>query len=277
MASDSSNSFEKLSETNYTSWKGNMEARLKRKQLWRIVSGAKSAPLSLSAEYDAWCEKEDAASGEIFGMLSEGQKVHVGGAIKDDPKKMWEALKDILESTKPAVRFNTLDALFSLRLREGESFPQLTTRVSSLLAAVQEKRPPGYTIELMDQELFAMTLIRALPPSERSFRSALMLQTSLTKQNILEAFANEWADREQRAENDTASSTTPIPPLHLAHVPSAPNHTLSPPVASWMELKASPSAPRNAVDAPRSPRQAPTLHLHPPLPMSPSLLAMQVL
>jgi hypothetical protein len=51
--------------------------------------------------------------------------------------------------------------------------------------------------------ILAMTLIRSLPPAERSF--ALMLQTSLTRQDILQALANEWSDREQRAENNAAA------------------------------------------------------------------------
>jgi hypothetical protein len=144
MFSDSGNSFDKLSETNYTSWEGNMEGRLKRTQLWRIVTGARAAPVTTSPDYGAYCEKSDAAAGKIFGMLSEGQKVHVSGAImvhvsgaiSDDPKKMWEALKDVHQSTKPGVCFNTLNALFSLDLRDGESF--VVSRTAKALTGVNQ-------------------------------------------------------------------------------------------------------------------------------------------
>ena len=41
---ESGNSFPKLSELNYSTWNENMKSRLKRKALWRIITGDKKAP-----------------------------------------------------------------------------------------------------------------------------------------------------------------------------------------------------------------------------------------
>ena len=129
----------------------------------------------------------DKAAGEILGMITEGQKTAIK-AVKDDPKKLWEELASIHSSAKPGVRFNALDSLFAIQLGK-------VTRVSSALAAVQDKRDDKYDIEALDAELFSLTLLRALPAQENGFRSALMLKNTVGRKEMIEAFKNEWEDR----------------------------------------------------------------------------------
>lgn len=190
--------FPKLTELKYASWADSMEARLKRKALWRIVMDTKVAPAATEvAAYDAYLEAVDKAAGEILGMVSDGQKTALK-VIKDDPKKLWEELADIHSSKKPGVRFNALDSLFAIQLGANETFPSLVTRVSTALASVQDKRDASYTIDTLDEELFSLTLLRALPAQENAFRSALMLKDKLGKKEMVEAFGNEWEDRKHR-------------------------------------------------------------------------------
>ena len=163
MAEDAGFAFPKLSETNYQSWADSMEARLRRKALWRIVTGDKKAPAATDLDAtELHLERVDRAAGEILGMVSEGQRTAVR-AVRDDPKKLWEELATIHSSKKPGVRFNALDSLFAIQLGVNETFPALATRVSNALASVQDKREDTYSLDDLDEELFSLTLLRALP------------------------------------------------------------------------------------------------------------------
>jgi len=52
-------------------------------------------------------------------MFDNTQRVHFRG-IKDDPLKMWDALKEVHMQKRPGTRFNAYDDLFLIRKREEE-------------------------------------------------------------------------------------------------------------------------------------------------------------
>jgi len=60
--------------------------------------------------------------------------------IKDDPLKMWGALKEVHLQKRPGTHFNAYDNLFSIRKRE-EELQSLINRVSDTAFAVHYIHP----------------------------------------------------------------------------------------------------------------------------------------
>ena len=165
---------------------------------WRIVSRDMAEPSISDAEaYQKWLERVDKGAGEIYLAIEDDQKHHLGGVL-DDPKKMWELLEKGNQSKKPSMRFNTYDDLFSVRKQENEGLEGLIARVSEKIRAIKDLRPPGFTLDDLDNELHSMALIRALPDEYSSFVSSLMLIDNLDCSTIHEAFRNEQLNRERR-------------------------------------------------------------------------------
>ena len=66
---------------------------------------AKLEAWDAEAELEAWDAKAEKASGWIFLMLEDSQKVYVTDHL-DKPHLMWTALRDIHLQKKPGQRFN---------------------------------------------------------------------------------------------------------------------------------------------------------------------------
>ncbi|KDR65192.1 hypothetical protein GALMADRAFT_23159, partial [Galerina marginata CBS 339.88] len=111
---------------------------------------------------DAWLDKADKASGQIYLMVEPDQRIHFNG-ITDDPVKMWEALKAVHLQKRPGNRFNAYDDLFSIRKGEEESLQTLINRVDEAICRIQDLRPDKFDLAKLDEELGSLSLIRALP------------------------------------------------------------------------------------------------------------------
>ena len=57
-------------------------------------------------------------------MVDNTQSVHFRG-IKDDPLKMWGALREVHMQKRPGTRFNAYDNLFSIQKCEEEDLQSL--------------------------------------------------------------------------------------------------------------------------------------------------------
>ena len=95
-----------------------MEAWFRSAGLWRVVSGSSTRPTRSNkptteeeAAIDAWELKSDKAAGQLFLMVEQAQRVHFNG-IKDDPVKMWAALRSVHMQQRAGTRFNAYDDLF---------------------------------------------------------------------------------------------------------------------------------------------------------------------
>ena len=114
-------------------------------------------------------------------MVDNTQRVHFRG-IKDDPVKMWGALKEVHMQKRPGTRFNAYDDLFSIRKREEEEDLQsLINRVDYALHRIRDLRSTAFTLDKLDDKLGAMALIRALPEDYNLFVSSLLLKDNLNK------------------------------------------------------------------------------------------------
>jgi len=159
-----------------------MQAWLRANQLWQIVSGQKTCPALSSppteaqiARKEAWEDKAEKASGWIYLMVEPSQTIHLKD-LEDDPVKMWAKLKEVHLQQKPGARFNAYDDLFSIRKKEDEGLQSLANRVDAAMQQIKNLRPENFTLDMLDNELLAMTMIRALPDDYGHFVSSLMLR-----------------------------------------------------------------------------------------------------
>lgn len=171
------------------------------KGLFNIVSGLEKAisPPSLKDKdsahgmrYDVYLMCSSKAAGEIYAWLDEGNKILVD-SICSKPKAMWDKLKSIHSKSAPNSRFNSLNNLFAIRLKDNESLMALSACIQGAMQNVRALRPAGkYDITTLDEELVIMTMIRALLCEEySSFISSVLLLPNLDKDSMLEAFRTE--------------------------------------------------------------------------------------
>ncbi|KZS87410.1 hypothetical protein SISNIDRAFT_419599, partial [Sistotremastrum niveocremeum HHB9708] len=158
------------------------------KEVWSIVNGDSVQPTADDKkELLEWKTKRGKAAGLIFSNLESDQRVHVKG-FEEDPVQMWALLKSVHKLQRPTTRFNAYSSLFSIVKEENESLSKLITRVEDALNSCKDTRPQFYTLDDLDSDLAAMTLIRALPPSEfQPFTSSLSLLPQIDYLTVKEA------------------------------------------------------------------------------------------
>src|SRR6266705_3530646 len=135
--------FDKLNSNNFNTWNGDMEAWFRAQALWRLVSGASTAPRVSQTPKDgeeekleAWQLKADKAAGIMWLMVENTQRVHFR-EIKDDPLKMWAALREVHMQKRPGTHFNAYDDLFSIQ--------KCSTLLCSTGSNWNQLEPPGTT------------------------------------------------------------------------------------------------------------------------------------
>jgi hypothetical protein len=204
--------FTKLNGENYSTWSGEMEAWLRASGLWRLVSGKVKAPVVSAAvteaeaiTLDAWEAKLDKAAGWLFLMVEQEQRVHFQG-IQDSPVKMWEALEAVHHQKKAGMCFNAYDELFSIRKLEEESLQSLINCVETAKCSIKELRPSTFTLDMLDNELASMALIRLLPEEYSSFTSSLLLMDKLDKTTVHQAFITEDLQRRKCVQDASGGS-----------------------------------------------------------------------
>ncbi|KAF8955724.1 hypothetical protein BDZ97DRAFT_1963278 [Flammula alnicola] len=180
----------KLNAFNYNTWSSDMQAWLRANGVWRIVNGTSTKPTlpaTPTAEetkaFDDWTLKSDKASGMMYMLVEDDQKIHFNG-IEDDPVKIWTAKDAYTVSKRPGAHFNAYDDLFSIRKQEDETLQTLMNRVDTSIRRIQDLRPTGFDLAKLDDELASMAMIRALPDEYSTFASSLLLMDKLDKSAI---------------------------------------------------------------------------------------------
>ena len=164
-----------------------MQAWLMAQTLWLIVAGQRTAPIlpaSPTPEQQKaladWQDLANKAAGWLYLMISPQQRVYIED-VKEDPVKIWKKLKDVHEIQKAGSRFNAYDDLFSIRKHEDESLQSLMSRVDEAMQRIKNLCPANFDLNMLDDELHSMTLIRVLPEAFSSFVSSLLLLDKLIK------------------------------------------------------------------------------------------------
>ncbi|KAF5392083.1 hypothetical protein D9757_003374 [Collybiopsis confluens] len=178
------------------------------------LSVAKNQSMPSKADLvEDWETKAIKAASKIYLAVGQDQKVHIREFL-EDPVAMWKKLESVHVSKKPGARFNAYDDLFTISKKEDETLMDLSTRVTEAMAKIKNLRPAKFTVDELDKELEAMSLIRALPADYKHLTSALMLLPELDKDTVLELFKAEELQRtkeEQAVQRAAAAATSFVP------------------------------------------------------------------
>ena len=101
-------------------------------------------------------------------MVEYSQRVHFR-EIKDNPLKMWTALRDVHMQKRPGTCFNAYNNLFSIQKLNKEDLQTFINWVDDTLHHICNLRSPDFTLDKLDSELGSIVLICALPDNYSSF------------------------------------------------------------------------------------------------------------
>ena len=129
------------------------------------------------------------------------------------------------------MRFNAWEEFFSIHMAENESLSSLMTRIDAAMIKVKNLCPTSFSIDELDKELAAMTMIRALPASYAHFASSLQLLDKLDKDTLQSAFVNEEALRSRSTAPGSTSMVSTSMPAPANATPyefcTIPGHTIA--------------------------------------------------
>lgn len=167
------------------------------------MSGEDEEPDADDDDLKDWKKDRQQAAGLIFLALEEDQKSHVLD-IMDDPKTMWTTLEAVHVQKRSSTRFLAYNTLLSIVKKEDESLTALTARIEKAMQEIKQLRPKDFDIKKLDEDLLAMTMIRALPDEYRPFIQSLSVNVNVDFKTVKDAFRNQ-----QQFTDVSHSSATP--------------------------------------------------------------------
>jgi len=151
-----------LTTANYSDWRDNIEALLKKDGLW----GQLSASPPLASDAKAYCEHVtscEKASGLVYLSVSPQLRGEIK-AHKDLAKAMLDALKSRFGSSVFTSRHNAISSLVTLSMSSDETASAFMARVRDaqnvLIAAMPAK---DYSLATLVEELGIYTMLRGTP------------------------------------------------------------------------------------------------------------------
>ena len=124
-------SFERLNNSNYSSWKNNTRRLLRSIKAWDITSGTEQLPPILAgpvisavsvaarAKREDFVQRREDAAGVIYNACTPAVRVYIDGS--DDPHDMWLTLSERLDTASTAIGRQALYRKFmSLKPAKGE-------------------------------------------------------------------------------------------------------------------------------------------------------------
>ena len=149
-----------------------MAGLLRSKNLWGYAAGTKTRPASTSdtapitTEQQTWDDHAEQAAGLIA--------IHAGPAAlslltdTSDPKAMWDDLKHGFNAPHPGRRMLTLRKLLNVEQQPGETLDKLGQRIYQLHCHFTSLQDSSYTIDMLRNELFAISAIFALKDDQQA-------------------------------------------------------------------------------------------------------------
>ena len=150
----------KLNNTNYATWKFQMEMFLVREDLWHVVAQPKPEP-----ETSVW-QKADRKARATIGLCLEQTQYTI---IKDcaSAVAVWNALKAYHEKSSTTSQLSLLNRLCDTKLPEGGDVEKHLLEMDSVFERLQNC---GLNL---DEKLKIAMMLRSMPDSYHSFASAL--------------------------------------------------------------------------------------------------------
>jgi hypothetical protein len=120
------------------------------------------------------------------------------------------------------MRFNALDALFSIRKEDSEDLRSFMTRAEAAMNTYKSLIPTDstFTLQSLQDELVTMSLIHALPDEFNHVRATLGVHTNLTLAVTQQAFIAEDNQRQRTAQPTNTALRTYTHYHQCSNVPS---------------------------------------------------------
>lgn len=177
----------KLGNTNYASWKFQMEMFLIREDLWHVVADAKPEPVT-----DAWNKADRKARATLGLCIDESQYVLIKDSVS--AKAVWDALKAYHEKSTASSQLSLLNRLCDAKLSENGDVEKHLLELDSLF-----ERLVNAGLVLAEKLKIAMVL-RSMPESYHFLASALEARpdADVTMQLVRSKLMDEYHKRQER-------------------------------------------------------------------------------
>jgi hypothetical protein len=181
---------EKLTESNWTTWKIQIKHALIARKLWSIVNGSEKLADNASADTkNEFSDKKQKAAACLVLSISK-ELLHLISTCDEDPGQIWTILSNRFDRNTAANKLFLKKRLFRLQMHEGtpvqEHFrhmKELTDKLASINAIVSE-----------DDQM--VILLSSLPESYRNLSTALETRgEDLTLSMVQQALINEEMKR----------------------------------------------------------------------------------
>ena len=161
---------DKLSSSNFTSWKFRMQMILIDRGLWEYVDGNPVAPVldgtdAARLRLAEWKKKDNCALAQIALTVGNSELVHVKGA--KSAAEAWKKICGVYEAKGLAAKIFLRRRFFNIKLREGES---MQTHINAVRELADQLEAIGAPVTDGD---IAMTLLCSLPQQYDSLIVAL--------------------------------------------------------------------------------------------------------
>src|SRR5579871_1102773 len=168
MNSQLSHIFEKLTASNYQTWKVMVQMILIEKDLWDIVSRdyAKPADTASQAEKLDWKRKADKARVIIILLISLSELVYTNNIT--NPVELWTKLENIYISKTTASKYFLLQNFYTLKYSNGVSTIQ--EHINKLTSIDQQLIDLG---EVLSESSFIAALLLSLPENYNNLVNVL--------------------------------------------------------------------------------------------------------
>ena len=188
---------EKLDDSNYESWKMDVESLLIYDDLWEYTSGETLKPAE-EKNASVWITKDRKARACIWLALSKSQKSHVMDAKTS--KEVWDTLQKIHQPKGPARKIALFQQLLKFRKSSSSSMAEHVSDFTGMVGRLSEV---GAKFE---DDFLATVLLSSLPEELENFRVAVSSRDDMPKLADLKIKITEESDRKKEKEDPSASN-----------------------------------------------------------------------
>lgn len=178
----------KLGNSNYASWKFQIEMFLIREDLWHVVADVKPEPVT-----DAWVKADRKARATLGLCIEESQYVLIKDCVS--AKAVWDALKAYHEKSTASSQLALLNRLCDAKLSESGNVEKHLLDLDSLF-----ERLVNAGLQL-DEKLKIAMVLRSMPESYHFLASALEARpdADVTMQLVRSKLMDEYHKRQERS------------------------------------------------------------------------------
>jgi hypothetical protein len=193
-------SFDRLTDINYTSWRIDMRRVLRSIGAWRIIMGEETEPDEDAAAdvKQKYIERTEDAAACIYDACTKAIKRYIEKT--DDPKEMWDTLKEKLDTAKTSTGRQQIHQRFlSTKPTPGAPIGDFFTELKHLQGQISG------TEEAISDTTFKTHIISCLPPNFEMPAKIKLNDPTSTVDTIIQAILEDERLQSMRTQTDATS------------------------------------------------------------------------